>query len=510
MMLTEIKVDSFKRLGAWLSSNKFLLIILGLFLVITLYLSFRLNIWEDEYYSLTTTSKGIGYAFSHALSFENQPPVYFVLLNIWRIFGSSPFVARLFSILCILITIFVVLKITEIIRPEINSKWILPLFVFNPFIIWASVEIRVYALVILLSSVLIYNFYLGYLSDNPSRKNRIFYIILSIISLYTQYYLGFLLVVNAGVLLIFRQWKYFRQYIIDMILPLLSLLFLLPYILTQFNSQIIWMTSTIDKVTHLSFFQRIIFIIKRLENYVVPGNLPLITYNKLLFLLFILFVTLNWKHIPKIISFLVSKRSFTFIIVILLSITLFFLINFVDGPENLRPRHTAFLFVPLALSFFLLISYKNNKKILILWTSVFIIIYSIDLYKVYSPMKKINDPKGIAEYLMKYGMKDQPVYVEYEYLSSLIKYYYKGSNKITFLFEYNNITNPDSLRIFYNSLLEKKWNKKNYIWYVSDINENDSYLRKEIDNKYIKLKEEMFFKDKMVYLLKQKTGKSSN
>lgn len=119
-------------------------------------------------------------------------------------------------------------------------------------------------------------------------------------------------------------------------------------------------------------------------------------------------------------------------------------------------------------------------------------------------MKKNNDPKGIAEYLMKYETKNQPIYVEYKYLSSLIKYYYKDSNNIFFLFEYNSITNPDSLHIFYDSLLNK-WSTNNSIWYVSDFNDNDNYLRKEIDEKFIKLKEEMFFDHKIVYLLRQKT-----
>lgn len=125
-------------------------------------------------------------------------------------------------------------------------------------------------------------------------------------------------------------------------------------------------------------------------------------------------------------------------------------------------------------------------------------------------MNKLNDPKGIAKYLMKHETKNQPVFVEYEYLSSLIKYYYRGSNKIFFLFEYNSITNPDSLRIFYNTLLDDKWVKNSSIWYVSDKNDYDSYLRKEIDKKFIKIKEEMFFNHKMVYLLKQKTSEGSN
>ncbi|MFZ0456116.1 MAG: hypothetical protein WCE54_09130 [Ignavibacteriaceae bacterium] len=120
-------------------------------------------------------------------------------------------------------------------------------------------------------------------------------------------------------------------------------------------------------------------------------------------------------------------------------------------------------------------------------------------------MNKSNDPKGIAEYLMKHGTKNQPVYVEYHYLSSLIKYYYRGYNKIFFLFEYNSIANTDSLNIFYNSLLDDKWSKKNSIWYVSDTNDNDSYLRKEMDKKFIILKEKIFFNHKTVYLLCQKT-----
>ena len=71
----------------------------------------------------------------------------------------------------------------------------------------AALEIRVYALVILISSLLLLFLYNGYLTDLPNKNAKIWYIIFSILGLYTQYYIGFLLVANAFVLLIMKRWR---------------------------------------------------------------------------------------------------------------------------------------------------------------------------------------------------------------------------------------------------------------------------------------------------------------
>ncbi len=75
----------------------FAVIALGANLLVTLPLAWLLNIWQDEAYTLQTTSNGVAYAFHQALSFEQNAPLYFVLISLWRSLGDGIFYLRLFS-----------------------------------------------------------------------------------------------------------------------------------------------------------------------------------------------------------------------------------------------------------------------------------------------------------------------------------------------------------------------------------------------------------------------------
>src|SRR5665647_3232622 len=66
-----------------------------------IFLSYKLNIWEDEAYSLHTTSKNLATVIRESYDFEGQPPFYFLLLAIWRHINSGIFFARLLSLIFI-------------------------------------------------------------------------------------------------------------------------------------------------------------------------------------------------------------------------------------------------------------------------------------------------------------------------------------------------------------------------------------------------------------------------
>ena len=52
----------------------------------------------DEPYTMITTAHGPSYAVERALSFEDQPPIYFFLVSIWRVVNKSLTWVRLFSV----------------------------------------------------------------------------------------------------------------------------------------------------------------------------------------------------------------------------------------------------------------------------------------------------------------------------------------------------------------------------------------------------------------------------
>ena len=56
---------------------------------LSLTLSYFLNIRFDEAFTLDTTAHGVVYAFKQAIKFEQQAPLYFVALSLWRNIDSS-------------------------------------------------------------------------------------------------------------------------------------------------------------------------------------------------------------------------------------------------------------------------------------------------------------------------------------------------------------------------------------------------------------------------------------
>jgi len=153
---------------------------------VSLLLSLILNVWIDEAFTLNDTGGSLTFAVKQALNFELQPPLYFVLLNLWRMVNSSLFFARVFSGVCIATTLVVAAMLGRRFFTGAAQIWSLLIIAFNPFTIWAATEIRFYPLVILFSSLLILFFYDGYISEIPSRRARLLYLIVAVLSLYTQ------------------------------------------------------------------------------------------------------------------------------------------------------------------------------------------------------------------------------------------------------------------------------------------------------------------------------------
>ncbi len=172
-----------------------------------------LGTWWDEEYTLATTAHGAVYAYGRALSFELQAPLYFVLLALWRSIDSSVFFARLFSILCVAGVAFAAREIARRIRPGISPIPFVILTLANPFVVYAALEIRLYALALLLSAILWILFYDGYLTGSrPSA--RIWFVAVAIASIYVQYFLAFALVAGAVSLICARRYVALRSFII--------------------------------------------------------------------------------------------------------------------------------------------------------------------------------------------------------------------------------------------------------------------------------------------------------
>jgi hypothetical protein len=201
---------------------------------VSAFLAWRLPLWTDEVYTLHTTSEGPLEAARRALSFELQPPLYFVLEALWRAVWSGPLEARVPSILFGLATVVVGAALAHRLMPGIRTPWAALLIATNPFIVWAGSEARCYALVALLGASICLVFVRVHLEGRS--RERPLLIVLAILALYTQYYLGFLLAAAGASLLLLRKYREAGRYALEMGVVLLFFVPQIEIMLHQANA----------------------------------------------------------------------------------------------------------------------------------------------------------------------------------------------------------------------------------------------------------------------------------
>jgi hypothetical protein len=175
-----------------------------LYLALTSWLSWELNVWRDEMYSLHTSAGSVGHAARQAIDFELQPPVYFALLAAWRTFHDSIFFARTLSAVFGAGAIVTVAVLSRRLVPSLHPAYAAALVATHPFVVWAGTEIRVYALVVLLSTLLGLTFVRAYWVGPARPRARLAFAAVALVALYTQYYLSVLLF-SFGVALLVRR-----------------------------------------------------------------------------------------------------------------------------------------------------------------------------------------------------------------------------------------------------------------------------------------------------------------
>lgn len=211
-------------------------------LLIALPLAYYLNIWADEGSTLYTTQNGLFQTLQNTLQDEKQAPVYFLLMSLWREISDSIFFARLFSIIVSLISIAVFFQIVRKVWNEKIAVFAAFFFSIHPFLVFVSLEIRVYSLMVLLTLILTKLFFSEHLERRKTEiegnqlitKKQILFILTAIFSLYTNYYLGFILVAFFVVLLVLKRWKTAKTYFLQMMLVGVAIIPLLWAIKMQF------------------------------------------------------------------------------------------------------------------------------------------------------------------------------------------------------------------------------------------------------------------------------------
>ncbi len=172
-----------------------------------------LGTWTDEEYTLATTAHGLSFAWRRAIDYELQAPLYFAVLALWRELDASVWFARLFSILCATAFFFALVPILRRVAPGREPLPAALFIALNPFVIYAAFDIRLYAPALLISALTWLACDAGFISGD-GRAARLWFGILAVIGLYTQYFLGFAFVAYAAILAVNGRRRALVRYIL--------------------------------------------------------------------------------------------------------------------------------------------------------------------------------------------------------------------------------------------------------------------------------------------------------
>jgi hypothetical protein len=188
-----------------------------LVVVLSLWDSAHKSAWTDEIYSWWTSHGSLAYTFARGRDYELQPPLYFLLLNVWRhlwLWGPGQgeimfmrFLSTIAAVACVW-TMGAVgqwLKIERGLSPAV-------LVALSPGLIWAASEARGYALALALTAATLH-FFLRLIGTDEEReppfspRDLVLYIVLSYLLIMTVYYGGFVLLGQWLGALYVRRWR---------------------------------------------------------------------------------------------------------------------------------------------------------------------------------------------------------------------------------------------------------------------------------------------------------------
>lgn len=424
------------------------IVFIGINLLITIPLAAVLNIWFDEAYSLNTTGHTLRYAFSQAIGFEEQAPVYFVFLFLWRQINGTIFWARLFSISCIAGVIGLSPYLSRLYLKQLHPAYLTAIVALNPFIVWMAIEVRLYALSTLIAAILLYLFPLAYLKRTPNRWHQLIYSGVALIGLYTHYFLGLLLVAN-GVVLLMRSGpmrsspmrsgltkRRLITYVGHMLIVGLCFIPMVVNILgqiSQLSDNTTISTSGILTTPESSLpetvYRGVIKSVGTLLFYTIPAPTPEDwQWARVLVVSMALAWGVRWRHF---ITRTVWQNLGMVGVLVLLFAGVF------SAVGHLHFRHAAPLMLPSLIAVLTILALptkrlgnENGRRSLSIGVSLILAWNIVCLGHVYSPLAKDGDSDRVAAYLTQNEQPGQPILVFNSEVEMVLSHYYDGVNDL--------------------------------------------------------------------------------
>ncbi|MBU4370130.1 glycosyltransferase family 39 protein [Patescibacteria group bacterium] len=209
------------------------ILILGVFL--SLINIGKTDIHNDEAILIFTSQQNLHDQIQLIKTTEYNPPLYNIILYVWGIFGQNISWFRILSAIIYALLLFYVYKLSAILfNKKVGLTASLLVALSYKFLFYAGF-VKHYILITLLSVISLY-FFVQLLKNIDNKKNKIYFVAFSVLSLYTSYFFSLIILVQILYLLIKKR-KLLRKKLIKLFLLIFILsLPLLPLFITHFNS----------------------------------------------------------------------------------------------------------------------------------------------------------------------------------------------------------------------------------------------------------------------------------
>ena len=390
---------------------------------VAVWLSTKLNLYIDELYSLHTTSHGFRYAFDQSLGFEQQPPLFFLALTAWRSIDVSDSFARFFSIGCCLTTLFVVWRFGRRYFVTLPT-WFVPLtFAINPFFLWVALDIRVYAMIVLLSALLVALFFKAFCGDRFSLWHAIAFTVVAVAGVYTQYFIGSMFVGFGLALFVGGRWRRIAPFGLAMIVVALAFL---PLLLGSVGNELSQATSN-HIVAPPVLAER---MLSSTLSFVYPHTwVQKSTALNALYLALVLgtlFFVLRERRNKTV--YMLAAVTFTMVAFFL------FVILVIAAPLEM-PRHISALYVPAMLlelgAFAAIEGVTHRRRISLAYLLVLLFFAAADDVKTYhAPISNSGDWQRVGAFLNVHVAVSEPIAVFDTEGALGVRHYYRGRARI--------------------------------------------------------------------------------
>ena len=335
--------------------------------------------------------------------------------------SSEIFFIKLFSIFCIGISAYFFHKVVIQISSKKVAKWMLVIFLLNPFTVWEAFEIRLYAFLVMLSVLAIYYFLCYHFENN--KKALLIFSIISLCGIYTQYFFSFLVIAFAIIELVSKRRKDFYQF----------LYFIIPVIILSLPNLMfvsVGVSSQQSKINNFPF--------SVLKNIILtPRNLILsindvdgVWLNRIVRLMI---------YVPILVAFIIHYikpnseekeviKKYRLIIISIVVMVALYCIGFTVTEVGYEMKYQTVAFPLLILLLIILWIYPAIIRNFIF--GYIALYFTVLLVEKYVNPVKTYDYKSVAYFLQSNGKNNEPIFIYRPVLALPLNYYYHSNSEI--------------------------------------------------------------------------------